>query len=178
MSIKNTVNGLFDFCFPMEVRPSFGHLETHRNERLCDGELHCIDEPALTITAADDGRLLLEAWYIDGALHREGDKPALTRWDPTTGHIVESCWYVEGKLHREKRPAVILRPGDDPHAVSEYRRYRHGKLHGSHGECAEMIFDPRSGEWLQQSFYEDGVRVGGPIYNHDAGRLNRLLNSP
>ena len=178
MNLRSTINRLFDLRAQLDSRSHFGPIATHRSERLRNGKLHCADAPALIVTAADDDRLLFEAWYLDGNLHRGGDEPALTRFDPTTGNPTETSWYLEGKLHRENGPAVIIRPADDPHAVLVYRRYCHGKLHAVGGLCAERVFDPDSREWLQQSFYEDGILVGGPIYNREVGRLNRLLNSP
>jgi hypothetical protein len=50
-----------------------------------------------------EGRLVVEAWYVRGELHRE-DGPAWRKWD-AEGRLVEEKWYVRGELHRGDGPA-------------------------------------------------------------------------
>jgi hypothetical protein len=50
-----------------------------------------------------EGRLVVEAWYVRGELHRE-DGPAWRKWD-AEGRLVEEMWCVRGQRHREDGPA-------------------------------------------------------------------------
>lgn len=63
--------------------------------------LHREDGPASIVT---DGEIIIEEWFIDGQLHREGDKPAYI--ELFDGTIMKMLWYQNGKLHRENGPAV------------------------------------------------------------------------
>ena len=88
----------------------------HREEWYWNGVRQRIgDGPALT--ERFDGAYLLEAWYVQGRLHRVDGPARITRSDD--GITIQ--WYYHDRLHRENAPAVIRREGNN--RVREWYRY-------------------------------------------------------
>jgi len=58
--------------------------EVIREEHTENGKFHRVDGPAIVV----DG---LEAWYINGNLHRDNNEPAIT--DAITGY---KAWFING----------------------------------------------------------------------------------
>jgi hypothetical protein len=68
-----------------------------------NGKLHSTTAPAY-IVYDDDGSKLIEKWYWNGKIHRDGGQPAVIIHDATYN---TRYWYELGKLHRHKGAAVV-----------------------------------------------------------------------
>lgn len=67
---------------------------------------------------------LLEEWWNNGELHREGE-PAVSyaRNNIENGNVGSKMWFYKGKLHREDGPAKIYNDGSEMwYYEGEYHR--------------------------------------------------------
>ena len=86
-----------------------------------NGELHCLDGPAL------ENKHRIKIWYLHGQRHRENG-PAVEYDDGST------IWYHHGQLHREDGPAVEYANGE------KYWHYHGKQIHcDSQEEFARLI---------------------------------------
>ena len=151
--IVGSASKLSNINFPAvpDLTPSFSHTYTVTREkqvytivvteekiecRNAEGQLHCLDGPAIKWTRKDDD--FKEAWYQNGKLHRT-DGPANTM----RNGVKE--WYQNGKLHRTDGPAVKSPNGDK-------LWYQNGQLHRLDGPALEV----KEGKKMSYLFFIDG----------------------
>jgi len=101
------------------------------------GKPHCENGPAVVWP-----QYHLEAWYINGQLHRDS-APAIRKYDT-------EVWLWRGRLHREDGPAVCIGTAHKSAAyfMSELRwsRHRFSKLKFTLGEKQYWVFGERYSE--------------------------------
>ena len=91
-----------------------------------DGVLHREGGPAY-VERRRDGTAVIEWWYRNNKLHREGG-PAWVRHH-TDGTVIEQ-WYRNGKLYRDGGPSWVER---HPNGTVTEEWYRNDKLHREDG---------------------------------------------
>jgi hypothetical protein len=69
------------------------------------------------------GRILSQAYYLNGSPHRENG-PQFEAFDPETGVLLVQEWRQKGQLHRENGPAQLRWDADGKLMVCAY--YKEG----------------------------------------------------
>ena len=105
---------------------------------------------------SEDGIMMLQCWWRDGQIHREGDGPAEIRY--RNGIIESECRYRDRRLHREG-------DGDGPAQIWYYESgtimsrhwYRDGLYHRKGDRPAQVDYS-ESDTMMSQSYYRHGRR--------------------